>query len=124
MMGGFAALFLFAGEPIARLFTPAPEVIGLAAGMLGVAAFFQVFDGLQAVALGALRGMTDVRVPAVTAILAYWLVALPLGYLLCFTLDMGPNGVWVGLAAGLGIAAVLLIWRFAHLSRTAPASAR
>jgi MATE family multidrug resistance protein len=116
VMSWFALLFLFARYPIARWFTIEPPVVSAAAGMLLVAAWFQVFDGLQVVSLCALRGMTDVRAPAVIAGVAYWLVALPLGYVLGFPLGYGPQGLWVGLAAGLATAAAILILRFERLS--------
>jgi MATE family multidrug resistance protein len=116
VMAGFGVLFFFGGHELAQLFTPDAEVVMVAGGMLMVAAFFQVFDGLQAVALCALRGMSDVRAPAIIAVVAYWLVALPVGYGLCFVLDRGPNGMWVGLAIGLGVAAGVLIWRFHELA--------
>jgi len=118
VMASFGLLFYFGGSELAQLFTREAEVVVVAGGMLMVAAFFQVFDGMQAVALCALRGMSDVRAPAIIAAVAYWLVALPLGYVLCFTLGHGPNGMWVGLAAGLGVAAAVLIWRFHELSLT------
>lgn len=117
MMGAFGWLFFTRAHGLATLFTPEPEVVSVAAGMLMVAAFFQIFDGLQVVALCALRGMSDVRAPALLAAVAYWLIALPLGYGLCFSLDGGPNGMWTGLAAGLGTAAVVLMGRFHRLSR-------
>jgi multidrug resistance protein, MATE family len=116
VMTAFAVFFMFARYSIAGWFTPEREVVVVAAGMLLIAAWFQVFDGLQVVGLCALRGMTDVRAPALIAAVAYWLVALPLGYVLGFPLGQGPNGVWVGLAAGLATAAAILIVRFDGLS--------
>jgi multidrug resistance protein, MATE family len=123
MMAGFGIFFMVGARVIAGWFTPAREVVGLAAGLLLVAAMFQVFDGLQVVALCALRGMSDVRVPALIAAIAYWGVALPLGYVLGFVMGWGAVGVWVGLAAGLGTAAGVLMWRFWELSRE-PAGVR
>jgi MATE family multidrug resistance protein len=124
VMATFGLIFALGGRGLAELFTPEIEVVTVAAGMLMVAAFFQVFDGLQAVALCALRGMSDVRAPAVIAVVAYWLVALPLGYGLCFELELGPLGMWTGLAAGLAVAAAILIWRFWLLSRLGLAGKR
>jgi multidrug resistance protein, MATE family len=117
MMSGFALLFIFGGRLIADAFSNSPEVIAIAATMLLVAGFFQVFDGLQVVAMSALRGMGDVRLPAVIAGFSYWIVALPIGYVLGFVLGHGAIGVWIGLAAGLGTAAVTLIGRFGRHSR-------
>jgi MATE family multidrug resistance protein len=119
IMSSFGALFMLGGQGIAGLFTPGKEVVALAAGMLVVAAWFQVFDGLQVVSLCALRGMADVRAPAVIAVVAYWLVALPLGYLLGFMWGKGAVGVWIGLAAGLATAAVILMGRFHALTKVA-----
>jgi multidrug resistance protein, MATE family len=116
VMSVFALFFMFARYSIGGWFTPETAVVSVAAGMLLIAAWFQVFDGLQVVSLCALRGMTDVRAPALIAAIAYWLVALPLGYVLGFPLGQGPNGLWVGLAAGLATAAAILILRFHRLS--------
>ena len=112
LMGAFGILFAFAGEPIAKLFITSPTVITLTAHLLIVAAFFQVADGIQIAAISSLRGLADVRVPAVIAIVAYWFVALPLGSVLAFSAKLGAVGMWIGLAAGLGVAAAGLLWRF------------
>lgn len=108
-----SALFLLAAAPsIARLFTPDPEVIRLAIPLLIVAGWFQLVDGIQVVSIGALRGLKDVRVPAWIAFSAYWLAALPIGWLLGFPLGLGATGVWIGLAIGLAAAAAGLTVRF------------
>ncbi len=112
-----AAIFALGGPLLARSFTPDPAVIALAARLLVVAALFQLFDGSQVVAAGALRGLTDVRVPTAITFVAYWLISLPTGYLLAFHTPLGPIGVWTGLAAGLACAALLLARRFARLTR-------
>ncbi|WP_438480407.1 MATE family efflux transporter [Oleiharenicola lentus] len=115
----FACVFAFAGRFITGFFTPAVEVASLAAQLLFVAAIFQVFDGAQVISAGALRGLTDVRVPTVLTFIAYWVVSLPLGYVLAFKTSIGAPGLWIGLATGLGCAAVLLGWRFHRLTRVA-----
>jgi MATE family multidrug resistance protein len=112
----FAIIFAFAGRMITGLFTPELAVAAMAAQLLFVAAIFQVFDGAQVISAGALRGMTDVRVPTVLTFIAYWVVSLPLGYWLAFKTSIGATGLWMGLATGLGIAAVLLGWRFHRLT--------
>lgn len=112
LMSGFGLLFLLANRPIARAFVPEVEVATLAARLLVVAGLFQVFDGLQVVALSALRGLGDVRRPAWLVALAYWVVALPLAAVLGFAAGWGAVGVWVGLATGLATAAATLIARF------------
>jgi MATE family multidrug resistance protein len=116
IMGAFGILFISARAPIARLFVDAPAVIALATHLLFLAALFQVADGTQVAALSALRGLNDVRVPVLVAGLAYWLIALPAGYLLAFPCQLGAAGIWIGLAGGLGTAAVGLSWRFHRLT--------
>lgn len=113
----FAGIYAFAGESIARALTTINEVSALAAQLLLVAAIFQIFDGTQVIGVGALRGLTDVRVPAVLTFTAYWLLALPLGYVLAFHTSLGPSGLWVGLAAGLAAAALSLTGRFWYKTR-------
>jgi multidrug resistance protein, MATE family len=97
---------------IARLFSPDPLVIRTGARLLLVAAAFQLFDGLQTVATGALRGSGDTRTPMLANFVAYWLLGLPAGYVLCFKFGWGAFGVWVGLCGGLMIigSALLLAW--------------
>lgn len=118
VMGGFGLVFAFGGSLLARGFTPEADVTHLAVRLLLVAAFFQVLDGGQVIGAGALRGLGDVRVPTAITFVAYWVVALPGGYALAFHTPLGAVGVWIGLAAGLGCAAVLLGWRLHRL--TAP----
>ena len=93
------------------------EVETLAAVLLVVAAAFQISDGLQAVGLGVLRGLTDVKIPTLVTFLAFWVFAIPGGYVLGFTFQLGVLGVWYALSAGLTIAAVLHIIRFNRLSK-------
>jgi MATE family multidrug resistance protein len=92
----------------------------LAARLLRVAGVFQVFDGTQATAGGALRGLQDVRVPMLLATLGYWGVGFPAGWLLAFRAGLGAVGLWWGLCLGLASVAVALTWRFARLSRARP----
>lgn len=118
-MGVAAVNFAVFGVWLARAFTPEGEVVFLAARLLVVAAVFQMFDGAQVIGAAALRGLTDVKVPTVITFIAYWVLALPGGYLLAFHTPLGPLGVWGGLALGLAFAAVLLGWRFHQ--KTTPA---
>lgn len=117
MMGSFAVLFIFAGEPLANAFVNEPEVIALAAKMLIVAAIFQLADGAQVVAGSSLRGLTDVKVPTAITALAYWGFALPTAWWFGFRVEWGPLGVWWGLAAGLIFAAFALVHRFMRMTR-------
>lgn len=88
------------------------EVVSQAVILLGVAAVFQVCDGIQVTAAGALRGLKDTRTPMFVGVVAYWLVGLGSGYLLGFQLGWGGVGLWWGLVLGLTTAAILLSWRF------------
>jgi MATE family multidrug resistance protein len=105
-------------EALVRVFTADAGVVGLAAHLVIIAAFFQLFDGLQAVAGGILRGAGDVRFPFFASIAAYWVVGLLAALVLGFSCGMGVRGVWWGLAAGLVTAAGLLGTRFVRVSRT------
>jgi MATE family multidrug resistance protein len=111
------AVFLAFGRPIAACFIQDASVVSTAALLLVVAAIFQIFDGGQVIHSAALRGLTDVRVPAVITFVAYWLIALPVAYLLGIRGRLGPEGIWIGLAVGLAVAAVLLGLRFLRLTR-------
>jgi MATE family multidrug resistance protein len=109
----------FGATAIASMITSDPAVISAAAAILVVFASMQVMDGIQSTALGALRGMSDVAVPAAVSILAYWIIALPLGWIAATWGGMGAPGVWFGFLAGLIVAAAILVRRF--LAKTAPA---
>ncbi|MBS1303121.1 MATE family efflux transporter [Loktanella sp. SALINAS62] len=89
-----------------------PMILTLGTTLLAMAALFQIVDAAQVVALGLLRGLQDTVVPMVIAAFSYWVVAIPLSYLLAFTLGWGPQGLWLGLVVGLAVAAVCLCWRF------------
>lgn len=110
----FAACFILFDTALARLFTTDEATRDLAARLIMVAGLFQIFDGIQVVAMGALRGFKDVRMPTIIVFLAYWVLALPLGSLLAFGSDLAAIGLWVGLMVGLGVAAAGLLYRF-HL---------
>jgi len=104
MMG---ILFVLLRNQVPLLFTSDPAVIKVAGGLLVVGAFFQVFDGIQVVLLGALRGIADVRIPMFMAFFSYIVVSLPVSYLLAFVFNFGYSGVWIGFVFGLSTAAVL-----------------
>lgn len=115
--GAAALVFLALPTPLISVFLDASgedtaAVVALAIPYLFLAALFQLVDGTQAVAAGALRGMQDTRVPMVIAIISYWIVGLGSGYVLAFPLGLGGVGVWTGLALGLAVAAILLMARF------------
>jgi len=98
----FAALFfLLVPRQIARLYTHDQRVVSFAVTLLSIAALFQLFDGLQAIATGALRGLGNTRTPMVWNLLGYWVIGLPLGCWLCFRLRWGAVGLWDGLCLAL-----------------------
>ena len=113
-MSLFGLMFITVRYPLARAFISDAEVVRLAAQFFIVAALFQIADGVQVTAMSALRGLSDVKIPALVAIFAYWIIAIPLGFVLAFSAGLGPIGIWVALALGLGIAASILTWRFHH----------
>ncbi len=123
---GFAALFL-----VCRFWFPTiyldvddlgnqvdnMEVIGMAAELLLVAAFFQISDGLQVVILGALRGLQDVKIPTAITFIAYWMIAFPISYYLGLHTELKSTGIWIGLLAGLTASAIMLYLRFNYLTK-------
>jgi MATE family multidrug resistance protein len=113
-----AAFALFPGL-LARIYSPDAAVIAMAALLLPLAAAFQVFDGIQVVAAAVLRGAGDTRVPPLLYVLGFWLIGIPLCFTLAFGADMGPRGLWIGLAVSLAVVAIVLLlrvrWRLRHL---------
>ena len=117
LAAAYAVVFLAYGRAISHFFIDDPVVISTATTLLVVAAIFQTFDGGQVINSAALRGLTDVKVPAVITFVAYWVISLPLGYMLGVRGRFGAAGIWTGLAAGLAFAAILLGVRFFRLTR-------
>ncbi len=108
-------IFLSMPELLASAYVSEAGVVALAATLIPLAGVFQLFDGLQAVAGGALRGAADTRAAMIANILGFWAVGLPLGLFLAFRLGLGPIGLWWGLVAGLGAVAAVLLLRLARL---------
>lgn len=106
-------LFLFP-HVILAAFTTDPAVAATGVTLLFIAAFFQLFDGVQVVATGILRGAGDTRTPVATNLVGHWLLGLPIGYVLCFELGWGAPGLWVGLSVGLIAVGVLLLYVWAN----------
>ncbi|MGY1458528.1 MATE family efflux transporter [Luteimonas sp. A534] len=116
-----SALVLVAGHGvIASIYTTDQAVAALAGSLLLFAAVFQFPDGVQVLSAGALRGLKDTRVPMLLAAFAYWGVGMALGATLGLGMGMGPRGMWIGLIAGLSVAAVLMAWRFLRTSGRLP----
>lgn len=123
---GFAALFLLCRYWFPTIYLDVDdlsnqadnmEVIGLAAELLLVAAFFQISDGLQVVILGALRGLQDVKIPTAITFIAYWMIAFPISYYLGLHTELKSTGIWIGLLAGLTASAIMLYLRFNYLTK-------
>lgn len=112
----FALTFMLLDQEIALLFSQDRETVRLAAGLIVIAGFFQLFDGIQVVSMGSLRGCKDVVKPTWIAFVAYWLIAIPASASLGLHAQLGAHGVWVGLALGLASAAVGLSVRFHRLT--------
>jgi multidrug resistance protein, MATE family len=122
---GCAGLVLFAAPHlVARLYTSDATVIAVSGSLLWIAAFFQLFDGSQIVATGALRGLGDTRTPALVHFAGYWIFGMPIAYLLCFRYGWGVRGIWVGLTVALVLIGAVLIaaWQRALRYATGPAS--
>ncbi len=109
--------FLFLRWQLPALYINNQEVIRIAANLLIVASFFQISDGVQVTAIGALRGMQDVNIPTLITFISYWLCALPLGYYLAFKTDLSVTGIWIGLSVGLSLSALFMTYRFNRLSK-------
>lgn len=107
-----AILFIALHKVLPPVFNKHPEVIYYSGILMLIAALFQLSDGLQAVSLGILRGLTDVRYPTIVTLVAYWGIGLPLAWVFAFPLQLGVEGVWYGLTLGLTISAILLSRRF------------
>jgi MATE family multidrug resistance protein len=112
-----AIIFTLGNHLLPWIYTSDNRVIAIAAQLLIIAAFFQLFDGTQVVGLGVLRGMGDVNIPTLITFIAYWVIGLPVGYLLGIRFNLGVQGVWYGLVLGLLTASLLLFIRFQLISR-------
>ncbi len=107
-------LYSFRGV-LPSLYLDDAKVLAVASTLLMFAALFQIPDGLQVVILGALRGAQDVNIPTLISFIAYWVIGIPVGCLLSFYFEIGPQGLWIGLVVGFAIAALLLQWRFRYI---------
>jgi MATE family multidrug resistance protein len=100
--------------PLIRLYTSDPRVLAVGPGLLVIVAAFEVFDGIQSVSTGALRGLGETRVPMLANLVGYWVLGLPLGLFLCFGLKHGIHGLWIGLTLALIVIASALLARWRH----------
>ncbi|MHB1192304.1 MAG: MATE family efflux transporter [Longimicrobiales bacterium] len=106
-----AVVFLTAPTPLARIYSSDAAVVALTATLIPIAGVFQVFDGMQVVALGVLRGVADTRLPMVLNLVGFWGIGLPVSAALGFRTALGPRGIWIGLALGIALVALLLLAR-------------
>src|SRR6185503_16365676 len=110
-MSASALVMLLLPMSLARIYTTDAGVAALAASLIPIAGVFQVFDGIQVVSIGILRGVADTRAPMVVNVLGFWLVGLPVSAALGFGAGGGPRGLWWGLTVGLMLVALILVWR-------------
>jgi len=112
-----AIIFMLANNLLPFIYTSDLKVVAIASQLVIIAGFFQLFDGTQVVGLGVLRGIGDVNIPTFITFLAYWVVGIPVGYVLGFHFGLGVNGIWYGLTLGLLTASILLFLRFQNKTR-------
>jgi MATE family multidrug resistance protein len=113
-------MFIFPRELITLFLMDTPEnatVIALGVSFLRIAALFQIVDGWQVVGAGMLRGLHDTHMPMIFALFGYWAIGVGVGVALAFFMDWRGIGIWTGLAAGLGVVAVLMLWRWGRRDR-------
>jgi MATE family multidrug resistance protein len=111
-----AAFLLIFRDAVVGLYTDDVKVTGIAISLLLMAAVFQIADGIQIGAAGALRGYKDTSLPMAINMFAFWVLAFPLAFLAAVTYKAPPNFIWAGFVVGLGVAAVLLTWRYSRIS--------
>ena len=99
-------------RPLIALYTSDPQVLAVGPSLLWIAAAFQIFDGVQTVCTGALRGLGETRAPMVANFIGYWILGLPLGLILCFVLKWGVYGMWIGLTLALIVISSILLRRW------------
>ncbi|MFT6971852.1 MAG: MATE family multidrug resistance protein [Roseivirga sp.] len=112
-----SVIFIAGNQFFPTLYVDDPELIQIAGSLIIVASFFQLSDGVQVVGLGALRGMSDVKIPTIITLISYWVLGIPASYLFGFVLEMGPEGIWYGLLVGLSASAIALFVRFKILAK-------
>ena len=112
LMGFMALVFIGFRNFIPMVFIDDPKVISASSSLFIIAGIFQISDGIQVVGLGCLRGLSDVRIPTLITFIAYWIIAIPMGYWLGITQNWGISGTWWALLIGLSISALFMYLRF------------
>ena len=105
-------VFFIAPKPLIELYTHDPQVLAVGPSLLWIAAAFQIFDGVQTVCTGALRGLGETRAPMFANFVGYWILGLPLGLILCFVFKWGIYGMWIGLTLALIVISTILLLRW------------
>jgi MATE family multidrug resistance protein len=105
-------VFFIAPRPLIELYTRDPRVLAVGPSLLWIAAAFQVFDGVQTICTGALRGLGETRAPMIANFVGYWILGLPLGIILCFVMKWGIYGMWIGLTLALIVISSILLHRW------------
>jgi multidrug resistance protein, MATE family len=118
IMGFFGLLFLSLHRVLPQFFTNHADIISLASDLLIIAALFQLFDGIQVLAIGILRGFEESTFPTIITLVGYWLIALPVAYYLAFYRHWNTVGIWIGLLLSLVFVALSLLWRVRYRLRT------
>lgn len=117
IMAIFTVGFILLKDILPWMFTDNLEVIGIASSLLVIAGIFQLSDGMQAVILGALRGLQDVNVPSILTFIAYWIIGFPVCIYFSSIVNLGTFGIWIGLLTALTSSAIMLFLRFNYLSK-------
>jgi MATE family multidrug resistance protein len=112
-----ALMFLLWPRPLIELFSSDPRVLAVGPALLGIVAAFEIFDGIQTVSTGALRGLGETHAPMWANFVGYWVLGLPLGFFLCFGLGWGIYGLWIGLTLALIVIALALLLRWRRDAR-------
>ena len=116
-MAACAIMFATLREILPAFFISDPDVLVVAATLLAVAALFQLFDGFQVVVISLLRGLEDVSVPTYITFVAYWVIGMPMCYILAFSMEIGPTGIWYGYLIGLAASSLMLYLRFRYKTK-------
>ncbi len=114
IMAVFALILFVFPKTLLGIFTQDRQVIEIGVGIIGLCALFQVFDGIQVITAGALRGIEDTKTPLISNLIAHYFIGLPLGTSLCFYFGLGLSGLWIGLASGLFTVSLINLW-FWHI---------